>query len=88
MERITLSPDVLVQELGDELVLLDMQSESYFGLNEVGGRFWQLLVEKPDHEAAVQVLLQEFDVDETTLRADLDQLVTDLTDAGLMKVAA
>ena len=44
--KITISPEVMSQEVSGETVLLDLQSESYFGLDEVGTRIWQLLQEK------------------------------------------
>ena len=41
----TVSKDVLFQEVAGETVLLDLNSESYFGLDEVGTRIWTLLNE-------------------------------------------
>jgi hypothetical protein len=35
------SPEVLVQELEGEAVLLNLASERYFGLDDVGTRIWQ-----------------------------------------------
>ena len=40
-DKIQISPDVLSQEVNGETVLLDLEGESYFGLNEVGTRVWQ-----------------------------------------------
>ena len=37
-QRFTVSPDVLFQEVSGEMVLLDLASESYFGLDEIGAR--------------------------------------------------
>ena len=41
-QTITLSPDVISQEVSGETVLLDLESENYFGLDAVGTRIWQL----------------------------------------------
>ena len=38
-----ISDEVLSQEINGETVLLDLESESYFGLNEIGTRIWQVL---------------------------------------------
>jgi hypothetical protein len=46
-QKYQISPDVLSQEVHGETVLLDLAGETYFGLNEVGTRIWQLL--KQDH---------------------------------------
>ena len=36
-------PAVMFREVSDGAVLLQMEDEIYFGLNEVGSRIWQLL---------------------------------------------
>lgn len=79
------SSDVLVQEVAGEAVLLDLASEQYFGLNEVGVRVWQILSEHGSPEKAVQILLQEYEVDEATLREDIAALVTGFLESGLMR---
>src|SRR5262249_46846096 len=40
-KRLVVSKDVLVQELGGESVLLNLNGGRYFGLDEVGTRMWQ-----------------------------------------------
>lgn len=52
-------------------VLLDLASEQYFGLNDVGTRVWQILTEHGNPNRAVEILLEEYDVDEKTLREDV-----------------
>ena len=39
--RASIPPDVLLQELQGESVLLNLSSGRYFGLNGVGTRMWQ-----------------------------------------------
>lgn len=80
----SVSPDVLMQELEDEIVLLDLQGGRYFGLDEVGARAWQVLSETGDREQVVTTLLAEYDVDETTVRADVDALIQQLQEANLI----
>ena len=83
---LTLAPtdDVLVQELAGEAVLLDLDSANYFGLNEVGTRVWQILVEHGSPEKAVEILLDEYEVDEEMLREDITMLVSGFLESGLM----
>ncbi|HEX2088037.1 MAG TPA: PqqD family protein [Solirubrobacteraceae bacterium] len=78
------APGVLSQEVEGELVLLDPQAVRYYALDDVGARVWQLLGEHGDVDAVVRAMLDEFDVDETTLRADLDELLARLRAAGLV----
>ena len=66
-KEVTISPDVLFQELGSETVLLDLDNELYYALDEVGTRLWQPLAENGDPAAAMARLSAEYDVDEATL---------------------
>ena len=46
-DSITVSGDVVARDVGGEQVLLDLSSGQYFGLDNVGGRIWELLSERP-----------------------------------------
>jgi hypothetical protein len=83
-QTVSCSPDVLFRELEGEGVLLDLETERYFTLDDVGARMWHLLQEHEEVEAVVERLLDEYDVDETTLRRDLAELITKLSKAGLV----
>jgi hypothetical protein len=85
-DRVSVSPDVLFQEVGGEAVLLDLKSESYFGLDDVGMRIWQLLQEQGSLRAVFDRMLAEYDVDPARLEADLLKHVGELADAGLVIV--
>lgn len=75
--------DVLHQELAGETVLLNLKTEHYFGLDPVGTRIWQVLGETASAESVVLRLLDEYEVDEATLRADVERLIVELLKAGL-----
>ena len=81
------SSDVLFRDLGGEAVLLDLKSQRYFGLDEIGTRIWQLLGEHSQLEAVYQAMLEEFDVGETQLREELEAFVKELAEAGLIELA-
>ena len=83
-QKITISKEALSQEVNGETVILDLKSESYFGLDEVGTRIWQLLQENGDLQQTFNVMLNEFDVDAEQLQQDLNDLVGKLEDAGLV----
>ena len=83
-QNITLSPEVISQEVSGETVLLDLDSENYFGLDEVGTRIWQLIKETNDLAAIYQTLLTEYDVSEERLQHDLDTLLGEISQLGLV----
>ena len=84
--KLKISPDVHSQEVDGETVLLDLNSESYFGLDEVGTRIWQLLQESGDVKSIFETILDEYDVEEEQLQKDLEELVEKLVDTGLVKI--
>lgn len=79
----TRSPNVLFQEIDGQTMLLNIQTERYYSLDEVGTRVWQIL-EEGDLNVLVSRLRSEFEVDEATLHADLEKLLDELKAAQLI----
>jgi hypothetical protein len=86
-QRLTVPDNVLFRELEGESVILDLDSESYFGLDEVGTRIWQQVTESATIEEAFAALTREYDVEADELRADLYELLGTLLERGLLEVA-
>jgi hypothetical protein len=76
---------VLYQELEDEVVLLNMENQEYYGLNDVGARMWKSLIETGNVAASADRLSELYEADERVIRADIESLVRDLTAAGLLR---
>ena len=85
-QSIKVLPDILSQEVSGETVLLDLNSENYFGLNDVGTRIWQLIQEDGDLQKVYDTMLDEYDVDKKQLEKDMEELVAKLVDAGLIEI--
>lgn len=85
-QRAKPTPDVLCQQVGGEVVLLDLASERYFGLDPVGSRIWQLLDQNLSLEQVLQHLNDEYDAPREQLRDDLLDLIKHLVDSGLVSV--
>jgi hypothetical protein len=86
MNEITISKDVLAQEIDGETVLLDLGSESFFGLDAVSTRVWQLLNEGAGREQVVDTLLAEYEVERQVLEKDVADLLDRLVEAGLISL--
>jgi hypothetical protein len=84
--KIRLNPEVIFSVLGDETVLLHLKTEEYYTLDETGTRMWQLLTEYCEPEPVIARMLDEFEVDEGTVRSDLNRLITDGKAEGLLDV--
>jgi len=84
--RVEVPDSVLTREIDGEMVLLDLASETYYGLDNVGTRIWATLVEHKTLPKARQALIAEFDVDAAVLDRDLDRLLADLEGHGLLAI--
>jgi ornithine carbamoyltransferase len=85
-QKVTFADTVFAQEVDGEMVLLDMESENYFGLDEVGTSIWQAMQENADLTEVFKSLLAQYDVGEEMLEQDLTVFVEKLQDSGLIKV--
>ncbi len=81
---VEISDQVLVRHLQGETVLLDLRSQHYFGLDEVGTRIWQLLAEHGETGAVVAGMVEEFDVERSQLERDLAVFLSRLEAAELV----
>lgn len=77
-----------MRELDGESVLLNLQSERYFGLDEVGTRMWVALSRSESIQTAYEDLLSEYDVDAKLLHQDLESLIDKLVEHGLVEVSS
>ena len=85
-DRVIAPAHVLIRVLAEESVLLNLETERYFGLDQTGTRMWQLVVAAPSIQDAYEQLLDEFDVEAELLRANLSDLLGRLVDHGLLQL--
>lgn len=87
-DKVSVPAHVLVRFLDKEAVLLNIETEHYFGLDETGARMWQLATTATDINAAYQALLDEYDVDPETLRKHFSELLEKLVINGLLTMTS
>ena len=80
------SSKYLYSEIDSEAVILDVNSGTYFGLNEVSNRIWQLLQTPTDSEQLIAQILEEYEVAPEEVRKDVQSLLDDMLNAGLVEV--
>lgn len=80
------SEEAVSRDLDGEAVILDLATNRYFGLDQVGARVW-CLVEGHGHLRTVfNTMLAEYNVTPERLEQDLMELVRTLVDRGLLRV--
>lgn len=83
-DRVVVPQHVLVRFMDRESVLLNLETERYFGLDETGTRMWQVVTSAQTVEAALQQLLEEYDAQPEVLRGNLTELLGRLVENGLL----
>jgi ornithine carbamoyltransferase len=85
-QKVTFADTVFAQEVDGEMVLLDMNSENYFGLDAVGTDIWQAMQVIGTLQDVLETLLVQYEVEEDVLRKDLLAFVEKLQESGLVQV--
>lgn len=75
---------VISRTIGGETVILDLESGTYFGLDPVGARIWQLLEGGKSLGEACDAMIEEYDVERDELERDALALAAELVDKKLI----
>ena len=82
--RLSIPPQVMSRLVGDETVLLDLESGMYFGLDGVGKRIWEAIGEGLTLGQTAAVIVSEYEVEEDQARANVIEFASDLVERGLL----
>ena len=85
--KFEVSSAVVAREVGGEMMLMDLESGTYFGLDPVGMRIWQLLEEGQSTAQMLEQLEREFDVTPEQLGQDISTLLQTLSEHNLVSKA-
>lgn len=84
--KVRIPDGVMARPVAEEVVILDLASGNYFGLDPVGARIWQSFVEGKAPSETHRLLLDEYDVGAEALEADIERLIGELQEKGLLLV--
>ena len=79
------SGDALFAQVADDFVALHVERGHSYGMEKVTAAVWRLLEEPTDIESICAQLMRQYDVDEQTCRTDVQRLVQQLEDEGLVE---
>ena len=86
--RVVAARDQVACDVAEEVVVLNLASGVYYGLNPVGARVWSLIQQPRTFAELRDQLLQEYEVESASLEADLRALLTELADQRLIEITA
>ena len=69
----------------DESVLLHLESQQYYSLNETGSRIWQLLTQGHSPDAIAATIAEEWATSETNALRHVRSFLQKLGEAGLVE---
>jgi hypothetical protein len=82
--QVRLAPDVVVQVIGGDALVLHLPSETVFSLNATGARIATLIEAGTGLEAVIDTLAAEYSADRAEVARDVDDLVNILIAKGLL----
>ncbi|MBK7954855.1 MAG: PqqD family protein [Candidatus Accumulibacter sp.] len=83
-DQASIPAQVMGRQVGAEAVILDLARGTYYGLDAVGARIWQLITEGKTFDAICDVLVNEFETTRETLAVDVIALARQLAAKGLL----
>jgi Coenzyme PQQ synthesis protein D (PqqD) len=85
-ETVTIPPQVMVRQIGEEIVILDLANGTYFGLNPVGAHIWQFLSQGKTLAETCAEMLNKYDVLPIELERDVINLTNELLSKKLINL--
>ena len=85
-KKVILPEHVVLYIIEGEAVILNIESERHFGLEEVGTRMWEVLSTSETIEKGFAQLRDEYNVEPEVLRADLQELLERMMEYNLIEI--
>jgi hypothetical protein len=91
MARFVRSPDVVARQIAGETVLVPIatrtenaarRTANFYVLNETGELLWEHLAVPADVDELARHLVQQYQIDADSARADVERFLSELTDCG------
>jgi Coenzyme PQQ synthesis protein D (PqqD) len=80
--------NVVWRQVGDEVMILDTESSEYLSVNESASLLWPLLLEGCARAVLGQTLVDRFGIDDATAATDVEELLAQLGELGLLEKVA
>jgi hypothetical protein len=85
MERFIQNKSIVQSKIGEEVVMLDMESGFYFGLNSVASVIWGLLANEIGFEELIDQLMAQFEVERSLCETDTKELLDQMLEKNIIR---
>ena len=88
MEKFIQNKTIVQSKIGEEVVMLDMESGFYFGLNSVASVIWGVLADEIGFEKLIDQLMAQFEVERSICEADTQELLDQMLEKNIIRKVA
>lgn len=88
MKRFIQNKTIVQSKIGEEVVMLDMESGFYFGLNSVASVIWGMLAEEIGFEQLIDQLMAKFEVERSLCESDTQELLEEMLEKNIIRKVA
>lgn len=81
---ISRSPALLVASVHDEVLMMDVERDCYYGLDDIGSDIWRRLESPCRFGAMIDALAADYDADRAVIAEDLRGLLTEMAACGVV----
>ena len=85
IKKFTQNRKIIHSKIGDEVVMMDMDSGFYFGLNTIGSAIWDKLASPITAHELVDLLMMEFSVERIVCESVTHEFLNQLLERGIIK---
>ena len=82
------NPTVMARVIGNETVMLHLNSGTYFGLDPIGTQIWEMIEEGAPLTTICDALVAEYHQPRVKIEGDVQLLVQELIDNKLIEPAS
>jgi hypothetical protein len=86
-DRVKIPVQVMARDVEGEVVILELASGTYFGLDTVGARIWHHMRDGKTLTEICDLMVEEFEVSREELERDTLKFAQDLATKGLITLA-
>ena len=85
-EKYIQNKKIIQSKIGDEVVMMDMDSGFYFGLNSVASAIWTKLENEITFDDLVEELLKDYAVEKMLCEHDTKELLEQLREKNIIRI--
>lgn len=77
--------EIIQSKIGDEVVMLDMESGFYFGLNSVASVIWSMMETEISFNELIDHLMARFHVERKVCESDTRELILQMLEKKIIR---